>query len=305
MMKVLAAWIMRGPWQATLVVVTATLLVLWLPVLSPVLFLSGAALALVVLRQGAARALKVLLLAMIAGSVLTLFITGSIMPLVWLVLIYWLPLLGLAVVLRITISLDTTVRLLAIAGALAVIVFYLTIGEPSGWLTNPSQQATEAFSADTGIDQTTMLQWLQVVETLVPGLFVASLLMSLLAALLLARWWQSLLYNPGGFRKEFHQLRLGKWLAIIMIVLFVATLISGADVPLIANITLVMSMLYLVQGMAIAHGIVTKLGLSPAWLVAFYILVVFAISQLVIILSVIDAWANFRNRVKTLPGNTR
>jgi hypothetical protein len=304
-MKVLAAWIMRGPWQATLVVVTATLLVLWLPVLSPVLFLSGAALALVVLRQGAARALKVLLLAMIAGSVLTLFITGSIMPLVWLVLIYWLPLLGLAVVLRITISLDTTVRLLAIAGALAVIVFYLTIGEPSGWLTNPSQQATEAFSADTGIDQTTMLQWLQVVETLVPGLFVASLLMSLLAALLLARWWQSLLYNPGGFRKEFHQLRLGKWLAIIMIVLFVATLISGADVPLIANITLVMSMLYLVQGMAIAHGIVTKLGLSPAWLVAFYILVVFAISQLVIILSVIDAWANFRNRVKTLPGNTR
>jgi hypothetical protein len=242
---------------------------------------------------------------MIAGSVLTLFITGSIMPLVWLVLIYWLPLLGLAVVLRITISLDTTVRLLAIAGALAVIVFYLTIGEPSGWLTNPSQQATDAFSADTGIDQTTMLQWLQVVETLVPGLFVASLLMSLLAALLLARWWQSLLYNPGGFRKEFHQLRLGKWLAIIMIVLFVATLISGADVPLIANITLVMSMLYLVQGMAIAHGIVTKLGLSPAWLVAFYILVVFAISQLVIILSVIDAWANFRNRVKTLPGNTR
>jgi hypothetical protein len=237
MMKVLAAWIMRGPWQATLVVVTATLLVLWLPVLSPVLFLSGAALALVVLRQGAARALKVLLLAMIAGSVLTLFITGSIMPLVWLVLIYWLPLLGLAVVLRITISLDTTVRLLAIAGALAVIVFYLTIGEPSGWLTNPSQQATEAFSADTGIDQTTMLQWLQVVETLVPGLFVASLLMSLLAALLLARWWQSLLYNPGGFRKEFHQLRLGKWLAIIMIVLFVATLISGADVPLIARIT--------------------------------------------------------------------
>src|SRR5690606_28182405 len=29
------------------------------------------------------------------------------------------------------------------------------------------------------------------------------------AALLLARWLQARLYNPGGFRTEFHQLRLG------------------------------------------------------------------------------------------------
>jgi hypothetical protein len=304
-MKDLASWIMRGPWQAAVVVVVATLLVLWLPVLSPLLFMSGAALALVILRQGAVQGLKVLLLATIAGSILAIFAIGSIMPLIWLVLIYWLPLLGLALVLRATISLDTTVQLLAIAGALAVIVFYVALGEPTGWLTNPSQEATELFSADTGIEQATMMQWLKVVETLVPGILVASLLTSLLAALLLARWWQSLLYNPGGFRKEFQELRLGKWLAIIMIVLFVATLISGAEVPLIANITLVMSMLYLVQGIAIAHGIVTKLGLSSAWLVAFYVLVIFAISQLVIILAVIDAWVNFRTRVKALPGNTR
>jgi hypothetical protein len=304
-MKELASWVMRGPWEAASVIVATTTLVLWLPVLSPLLFLSGAALALVTLRQGVTQGFQVLAIASVVSGVLVLLLFGSFMPVLWLILLYWLPSLGLAFILRATISLDKTIRLLSFTGMLAVVVFYWVLGPSAGWLSDTVTQTTQPWPVESGVDQAAMQQFLEVMETLLPGLLVSSLTLSLVLALLLARWWQALLYNPGGFRQEFHELRLGKILAAVMIVLSAVTLFSGSEMPLIANITLMMAMIYLIQGIALIHGIVAKLGLSPAWLIAFYILVIFVMSQLVMILAVIDAWVDFRNRIKPVSGNTR
>jgi hypothetical protein len=47
-----------------------------------------------------------------------------------------------------------------------------------------------------------------------------------------------------------------------------------------------------------------KLRLSPAWLLLFYLLLLVPLlSQLVIALGVVDAWTDFRSRVRSQPGS--
>ena len=44
------------------------------------------------------------------------------------------------------------------------------------------------------------------------GVVAALLVINLIATVILARWWQSMLYNPGGFGVEFQALQLPRWL---------------------------------------------------------------------------------------------
>jgi len=145
-------------------------------------------------------------------------------------------------------------------------------------------------------------QWLELLKAWapwLPGQAVGAALLIALLALLLGRWWQALLFNPGGFRPEFHELRLGQPLAAFTLALFGAALLSGW--PPLANGLLALSVPYTVQGVAVVHAVVFKRRLSPAWLVLFYLLLIPFLSQLVMALGVVDAWTDFRNRIRLRP----
>ena len=300
-MRSLASFAMRGPWQAALVVATTAILSLLLP---PMLFLSGAALALVALRQGLRPAMLVLLITIIGGGLLALFAVGQPTIIILLLALVWLPLLILALTLRSTRSLATTLHIAMVIGAVALVLFYLVIGDPQVWLApiaeEISQQLREANlirPEDAAKLPEALAQW----APFLPGQAIASFLFTILASLMLGRWWQALLYNPGGLRAEFHELRLGQSAAIIMIAVLGAALVFGEQFPFLINLAFILGLVYLFQGAALAHGLVAKLGLSSIWLVSFYLLTVIVISQLVLILALIDTWVDFRARVKTPP----
>ena len=143
------------------------------------------------------------------------------------------------------------------------------------------QQLQQAFSA-----------W----GPLIPGALVwwASLLLT--GALLLARWWQATLYNPGGFSKEFYQLRLGRVLASLLVMLLGGSLL--ANQVLLANLAMVLGLMFIVQGIALVHALAARAGLARGWLAAFYVIMVLFLSQLLIVLAVIDAWVDFRTRMR-------
>ena len=92
--------------------------------------------------------------------------------------------------------------------------------------------------------------------------------------------------------------RVSGWLALpVWLALFGAALWSAW--PPLANLMLVLGLLYTVQGIALVHAVALKRRLSPAWLLLFYLLLLVpALSQLVMALGVADAWADFRNRVR-------
>ena len=300
-MKALATFVMRGRSPAALVAAVAAVL-FWL--FPPFLIVSGAVVALVTLRQGVAEGAGVMALAGLGAVALAGLALGTPWPMLEVLPTCWLPVWLLALVWRATVSLSRTVQAAALLGLLGVAGFYLALGDPAVWwggvlgqweqelaaLTPPGQPADRAT-----LDQ--LLALLKEWAPYLPGQAVGAALLFVLAGLLLGRWWQALLFNPGGFRPEFHELRLGRPLAALTLALLGAAMLSGW--PPLTNAALVLGLLYTVQGAALVHAVAFKRQLSPAWLLLFYLLLLVPLlSQLVMALGVADAWTDFRNRVR-------
>lgn len=220
-----------------------------------------------------------------------------------MLLLCWPPAWLLALVLRSTISLSRTFQAAALLGILGVAGFYLVLGDPTVWwnqiLDQLRQELIGATPSQPTSDHATLEQVLILLKDWAPylaGQVIGAALIFIISALLLGRWWQSLLFNRGGFGPEFQALRLGQALALFTLALFGLTVVSGWA-PL-ANIVLVLGVLYTVQGIALVHALLAKLQLSSAWLILFYLLLIPLLSQVVMALGIVDAWADFRNRIR-------
>lgn len=290
-MKLLAAFVMRGRVQAIVVTTVAALLSLLLPPLS---YVSGAAVGLVALRIGPGQGMVV-----IAGAVLAVAALGTItLGAPWVagvfLLALWLPVGVLAARLRRTVDLARTLRLAAGFGGAAVIAVYATVQDPAAWWAELLQQIFAAGTGQSPLGEEALAD----VAALMTGMAAAALTLGIMGALLLARWWQAILYNPGGFRSEFHQLRLGRGVTVAaMALLAMASLPIGVPAHFAAELAVVMMMLFVIQGLAVAHGLVTATGASSGWLIALYLLLLFMLPQTAVTLAVVgivDNWFDFR-----------
>jgi len=126
----------------------------------------------------------------------------------------------------------------------------------------------------------------------------SGLLFGVVLSLLLGRWWQSALYNPGGLAKEFNELRLGRRLSVVGILLLVIAGFGSSDLAIM--LVLVVLSVYLIQGLALVHGIIASRGLNKAWLLGFYIMM-FLLPHLVLmplaVFGLTDTWIDFRKRL--------
>lgn len=298
-MRALASLIMSHPMTAALIAAVCGLLALMLP---PLLVPSGATIALVTLRRGPRQGGWVLGLAVAAGGVLAWAMLGAPQLVLTLALLLWIPLLALATLLRSSISLRLTLQVTGLLSLVAVLAFYLVLGDPATWWNGVIHTMLSRLQhAGVFTDSGTRKQLAHFFDSwapLAPGQLVFSGLLIVLLALLVGRWWQALLYNPGGFGDEFRGLRLGRPLATLMALLLVLAMVPGR--PLLINLCLALSVVFLLQGLALAHGVITQLGLGKGWLVAFYgALFVLELWPFLLILAVIDDWIDFRSRLRT------
>jgi len=281
-MRALADFIMRGRTQAILVVAGGALL--------PMLFwLSAAASSLVLLRRGLNDALGILVWALLPALGWWWF--GE--PRTLLVIV---GALALAQVLRASVS---WVKVLA-ASVLVGVVFGLVLGslfaEPIHAVAEELQKLMpqvigsgwEQLSAD---DQTRVLA---LVVPVLTGLMAALLQIVTLLCLVLGRYWQAALYNPGGFGEEFRALRLPLWLAALL----VAGMLLGPSLglPMLAPLC---SVPLVFAGVALVHGLVAAGRLGRFWLVGLYVtLLLFMqlVYPLLMVLAVVDSLFDFRGR---------
>ena len=115
--------------------------------------------------------------------------------------------------------------------------------------------------------------------------------------LMLARWMQATLFNPGGFQKEFHQLRIGQKMALGL----AGLMLLGSYQLLIPQswvFYLILPLLF--SGIALMHAVVVNKKLSSLWLVAFYALLIVSptVLLLIVLLALIDSWYDFRSRLQ-------
>ena len=194
-MGFLAEYIMRGRMQAMIVASTLALVSLIMP---PVSIVSSATVALVTLRRGAVEGLIVLGCSTAIAGVLGFFLLGNYQFVLLYGMVLWLPVWLISIVLREGRYLSLAVEIAVLIGVLGVIGFYLYNAElATMWKTILSQMVPPNAPVE-DIQHT-----LDVLSHYMTGIVAAASVFGLLFGLFLGRWWQALLYNPGGFRQEF------------------------------------------------------------------------------------------------------
>jgi len=287
---------MRTPMSAIVVIaVTATLALL----LMPLGYLSGAAVALVNLHQGWRRTLPVVAGATLAVSLLTLLLFSTPWSGAAFLLTLWLPVWGLAELLRRRAALGWPLLFAALQGALVVVAIHLLLTDPVAWwqqLLLEMGEAVTASSSDLPLSE--LAAELAQVMTALVG---ASFALTQVFCLLIGRWWQAMLYNPGGFRDEFHALQIGQLPTVVAALLFlVVTVSEGMAAQLAGELLLVVLMIYLFQGLAVAHALVASRSGNRLWLLLLYLLLLLALPQMAALLAVVgvaDNWVRFRRQL--------
>lgn len=283
-MKGLAEFAMRGRSQALVVVLIAasSLMFSWI---------GAAVLALVILRKGVESGAWLLLWALLpAGTLLMIFgDSGPLMNLIGTAI--------LAVVLRTTVSLSATMvasAAIGVATGLAMVTFgadALSQMEVllTEFLTNLEQQLSSS-DKDVAAVELHKPSALQIAGML--GLVNA---MGSSLCLLLARWWQAVLYNPGGFSEEFKALLLPPAITLSLMVFAIGLFSLGMDYRTWAGIFVVPLTF---AGLALVHARAALRGQGSGWLTGFYLLWVFfdPVKLIVVFVAIADSWMNFRKR---------
>ncbi len=300
-MKALATFILRGPSQAILVAVGMAVLAMVLPPLSVV---SGAVVALVTLRNGPRSGAMVVLGSTAFVTLLAYLSLGNVLPGVVFLAVLWLPLWVLGWVLREMRSLALATMVAGMLGIIGVLAVYAIVGDVTAWwqqillaMFEPAMEANNGPLTDRAMVEAILADLARIMT----GIAAAGVSLNVVMCLYLARAWQAQLYNPGGFREEFHALRLGRGLALVSLGFIALSLLPlGVVSHMAGEIVIVILSLYVLQGLALLHSVVAQRGLHVAWLVVLYLVTLFIMPHLIILVAVmglIDTWADFRRRL--------
>jgi len=267
--------------QATLVVVISAVL--------PLLFwLSAAAGSLVLLRRGFRDATSVIVGGLLAG--LAVWVMGD--PITFLVIA---GALALAAMLR---AEHPWSRVL-VASAVFAVAFSLVLDLA---LAQTFDMLAKAFAeAMPKIEGEPVLSGELIRPVLVASTAVTVQLFSVLA-LMLARYWQAALYNPGGFGREFRELKLPKQTMAVLVAVMVVAPFIGPQFIILASAS---SLVLVLAGIALMHGLVAQGRLAGFWLVGMYVtlpLIMQLIYPLLVVLAIVDSLIDFRGR-KSPKGN--
>ncbi len=283
-MRAMADFIMRGRVQATLVVVGCAAL--------PLLFwLSAAAGCLVFLRRGFKDASGVLVWALLPALAWWFF--GE--PRILLVLF---GSLGLAALLRAGQSWNRVLLFSIALGLVYGVALGSVFREPIEFLAKEIAkilpQMLDGLYQQLKVEERARLEGM--IAPVLTGLIAALLQAVSVLALMLGRYWQAVLYNPGGFGREFRAVRLPLLPALALLVCMLVGPNFGTG---LAMLTPMCSVPLVFAGLALIHGLVAQGRLAKFWLVGLYVtLLLFMqlIYPLLVVLAIVDSLIDFRGR---------
>ena len=299
-MQALARFIMHGRVQAVGSVVSLALLSL---IVSPLAIFTTAGVALVTLVHGYREGLFNLIVSTVILAVFTGIVLNQPVIGLELALKFWLPAWFLASIVITRQSMSLAIVVAAALSCLLVLGFYFFTDPATYWYEVISKQLLPMLKeAGIQIQEGPKAEKLwQFMSKIMTGSALALFLVLQTVSLLLARSWQALLYNPGGFAQEFRQLRFGMVTANIALVTTVFAITTANEMVL--NLFFIAIVLMMFQGLAVIHSLVAKCKLSPSLLIGVYVIMLFtlqngAIGLLVIaFIGLLDNWLNLRFRL--------
>ncbi len=279
----LAKLAMRRPWQAAVLASVSVMI--------PMMFWFGAAIVgLVTLRKGLTQGLNV-------------FIWASIPALAWWsgmqdpgALVVLISVLLMAAVLRTTVSWQAALAAGGVISLLTGIVAPYLMPELIETLMGLAEEFFKQLAEESQQEYDANLQ--EGFKLLLVASFASSFFGVAVLSLFLARSWQASLYNPGGWREEFHQIRLSPRMVIGLVLLIAVLPVLGVSPALLVAVAVVPIM---VCGFALVHAVIAKRKLGGQWLFGIYfsaILLFPTVLMLIALLALLDSLVDFRARLQ-------
>ena len=259
--------------------------------------LSTSVVCFVVLRRGESAVVRVLAIAFVALFLVSILVlkAGLILPLS--AFVFWVAGVFVAIVLRRTVDLSISTLAAAGCGALAFAGVMLIAPDLAEQWSKAVKTILESMPAE---DKARFPagQFEKITGSfarMLPSAIGLSVMLVALGSVYIARWWQASIVNPGGFQKEFHGLRYGRNIALGGLVLIaIAFSVGGANGIALASLVI---MCFFIQGLSVAHALVKQRGMSRAWLVGIYLLMI--LPQTILLLGALGVSDNIYSLRKT------
>jgi hypothetical protein len=281
-LRALAGFIMRGRTEACIVALLGNIFP----------FVSPAAIGLVTLRKGSAEGVIVALWAVLPLIGTFYFSDGN--QLLTLVSVAALLMMVVSAnVLRVTASWQWTMMVSVVVGVVTALSFGGLFAAAIDAFVQDVAEVFAQLAKEQELRQAPFVPGRQFIL----GLMAWMLTLSAIASLLVSRWWQALLFNPGGFQQEFHKLRLDSRFALMLL----AAVIAGLYLPSEYKPWLqLLSVPLLICGLALVHHSVRVLNGGGQWLALVYFGLVFTGSLTAVLLLTLgfaDSILNLRSRL--------
>ncbi len=281
-MRSIAEFAMRSRAAALLVAAlgTGTSLFFWV---------GAAVVALVTLRKGLSEGAIILLWSLLPAAAV-LYLLAEVLPLTTLIGAF-----VVAAVLRSTVSLSLGLLMAPVTGLLVGGVLVTVASGYLDMLVQVMQQLVSQFKAGLPADAPEVVI-ISPSKELISGGLVLMHTLCVSVSLVLARWWQATLYNPGGFASEFRALRFNSRLSAALLLCAGYLMTLGEQYTLWA---MAIAMPLLMSGLGLLHFLFNKTHNKRRWVWMLYISLVLVdpVKFVICLLAVIDSFIDVRRRV--------
>jgi len=215
-----------------------------------------------------------------------------------------------AVMLRRQSSFSQILQIAALCGVLVISIIHLIYPDVATWWGNQLQSyyhQAAAIAPDVlkpplspSAANETQLESINITKHYATGLMIAAIIFNAILQLIVARWWQAIVFNPGNLRVELRSIRLSQLAGILFIVSLVFSYLGNS---VVLDIMPILYILFASAGLSLIHYL---FGLSYSatkwfWLSALYITLIFTLPVsvlLVAMVALVDVWADVRKRIK-------
>ena len=304
-MKRLAAFAVSGYSPSILCAVGFALSALFIPVGT---IFSAAVLGLVGLQFGWQRMFLVGTLSAVSLIVIFMLVSGlaeiqiNLAAEIFIVLIHWLPVMILTQTLRSTGSLSYTIQRLVFFMVLIVLSSFWIFPDSADLWDQLFNWISQGRLVQIIENDPAMTEQYYAALTIMTGIIATATSLLWLVSLLLARWWQSLLIEPGSFVREFTELQLGKVVAGCGLFFFGITFFAQS--PVIIEVIAVLMAIFMIQGIATVHFLLSRIETGRIFLFIFYGALIISVRVpilpgLIAVLGMMENFVGLRKRMIT------
>lgn len=214
-----------------------------------------------------------------------------------------------AVMMRRQTSFSLILQIAALLGVLVISIVHLVYPNVADWWGTQLQsyyaQATAAIAKGAArtaavVPNDTQLESINLTKQYATGLMVAAILFNAILQLVVAKWWQAIVFNPGSLREELQTVRLSQLAGVLFIVSLILSYLGNS---VVLDIMPVLYLLFCAAGLSFIHYLFGLVN-SPTkwfWISVLYIALIFSLptsALLVAVMALFDIWFDGRKRIR-------